>query len=113
MNELQKKVLSYIKGIGGTYAIVRMAELAPGIIAVEDSVGECDAYFDIAAWDFVFPSVHKPDKEDPELKSMGVQILPGLSFVNPARTIKEMKIAARNCLKPKQWHARPRFLKLR
>lgn len=49
MNEMREKAIQHYREVVREmpeYSPTRMAELAPGVVAVEDEAGECDALFD-------------------------------------------------------------------
>ena len=96
------------------YSPTRMAELAPGIVAVEDQAGECDALFDIERWQFSNPQLWEqdPKSESPLLKKAGLKVLEGVGRAPQVSTIEGMVSFARSQLSPKGneiWHETPQF----
>lgn len=96
------------------YTPVRMAELAEGIIAVEDKSGECDALFDKNKWGFSDPELWGVDPEDENstLNALGLDILEGFGRSPKVRSINSMFIFAKAELSPKEgqkWHEEPKY----
>ena len=103
MDTIRQKVIDYCNQMGGEqpiYAPTRMAEIAPGLIAVEDKSGECDLYFDRARWEF-YNNIWEKDHTSltDQYKKTGLGALSGQA-VNTS-TIAGMKTIATNVLKAK------------
>lgn len=116
--EVRKRTISHyqwMKDAMPQYAPTRMAELAPGVIAVEDKSGECDAMFDIERWQFTSPKQWEraPESESPRLKSMGLNVLEGAGRAPRVSTIEAMVGFAKTHLSPKGnevWHNTPQVI---
>lgn len=106
MSEFQQRVFNYVMTLGVDYTPLRMAELATGVVAVEDANRECDAYFDITLWRFTHPEIWEAKKD---LNKLGLEVLEGLGCFPPKRKIEDMAIFARKELISK-WHDQPKFL---
>ena len=96
------------------FAPHRMAELAPGVVAVEDLAGECDVFFDAARWVFKNPTFWEPDYRSvsQSLQTSGLKILEGLSRIPQITTIEEMSCFAQQHIvstSQEKWHASPIF----
>ena len=117
MHGVRKKVIEHYQVLARRdpkYTPVRMAELAPGIIAVEDASLECDAIFDAAQWKFRHPELWEgdPENESPVLKSKGLRALEGVGRLPRVSTIEEMESFAKHHLTAKEslaWHDKPEF----
>lgn len=97
------------------YSPTRMAELAPGVIAVEDQSGECDALFDVERWQFTNPQLWERGSgvtPSPLLKEAGLEVLEGVGRAPQVSTIEAMVGFARSHLSSKgkeAWHSAPQF----
>lgn len=117
MNEMREKVIRHYGDVAlrmPKYSPKRMAEIAPGVVAVEDMAGECDALFDTEQWQFTYPQIWKqdPESESPLLRSTGLKVLEGVGRFPRVSTIEEMIGFARIHLSPKGdhvWHDTPQF----
>lgn len=93
------------------YAPTRMAELAPGVIAVEDASGECDALFDIEGWGFRNPELWGgQEPRSPTLGGRNLNVLEGLGRSSRVSNIGAMVGFARDHIVPKNggvWHNEP------
>lgn len=115
MTEMRVKVIAHFKRVARTqpqYKATRFAELAPGIIAVEDASGECDAFFDPKVWQFASPKFWEGLPESPVLQKMGLRVLPGAACAPTVGTVGKMVWFAKHNLEPVDnatWHAEPQF----
>jgi hypothetical protein len=92
------------------YMPKRMAELAPGVIAIEDEAGECDVMFNTEEWAFRYPDIWGDQK--PMLKGDNMSVLEGVACSRPIMTIEEMVVFAKRHLIPTRsamWHPKPQF----
>lgn len=91
----------------------RMAELAPGVVAVEDSWDEADVIFDLDRWQFKRPELWKPGvgmTPSPMLAELNLQVLPGLARFPPMKSIEEIVSLAQDQLVATgggAWHPQP------
>ncbi len=114
MDETRNNVVDHYRVLARRepeYYPVRMAELAPGVIAVEDKAGECDALFDIARWQFTRPELWEPTgsaSESPILANRRLKVLSGLGRLPQVSTIEDMVAFAKTNLSP-CWHDTPQF----
>lgn len=117
MDTMRQKAIQYYRKVARQlpqYAPTRMAELAPGVVAVEDAAGECDALFDGERWDYTNPEIWE---SDPETKSLaltgaGLKVLEGFGVAMRVRSIETMMLFAQSQLSPKRqtaWHSVPQF----
>jgi len=114
MQNTRRSVANHYAMLGDQFAPKRMAELAPGVIAVEDASGECDALFDSDRWTFNAPEIweYPVAEESPLLRAAGLKILPGLGRFPEVNTIDEMVLFAKEQLSPKSgelWREVPEF----
>ena len=117
MNEMRKKAIEHYRELASgqpQYSAKRMAELAPGVVAVEDQSGECDALFDTAQCQFTNPKLweREPESESPMLRKAGLKVLEGLGQAPQVSTIEDMVGFARRHLSLKGnqvWHDTPQF----
>ena len=117
MDEMRQKAIKHYEEVARRlpqYSPTRMAELAPGVVAVEDQSGECDALFDVERWQFTNPQLweQNPRSESPLLKKNGLKVLEGVGRTPQVSTIETMVSFARNHLSPKGkevWHSVPQF----
>lgn len=96
------------------YSPTRMAELAPGVVAVEDQAGECDALFDTEQWQFTRPELWEgdPEHESPLLRNADLKVLEGVGRFPRVSSIEDMVGFARSNLSPKGdhvWRDTPQF----
>lgn len=98
----------------GRYCPTKMAELAPGVVAVEDDSGECDVFFELDRWEFVYPEVWKRQKGEKihkTLKKGRLEVLPGMGTSNRVTTIGKALAFAQSQLSPKdnetRWYDAP------
>lgn len=63
-----------------TYRATSAYKLAPGVIAVDDSLGETDVYFDLSMWDFTYPKLWVPDGNIDSYRNADTKVgmLPGV-----------------------------------
>lgn len=114
MDEMRQKAIKHYKELAQRqpqYSQARMAELAPGVVAVEDQSGECDALFDTKRWQFTNPQLWARD-ESPLLKNSGMNVLEGVGKFPPVSTIEEIVGFARSQLSSRggeAWHDTPQF----
>jgi hypothetical protein len=93
----------------------RTAELAPGVVAVEDVSGECDALFDRSRWKYAIPqqwAIRESRCGSSLLDDMNLGLLPGAGATRTIRTIEKMASFAKNHLSAKTgygWYETPRF----
>ena len=117
MDEIRQKAVKHYEELARRqpqYSPTRMAELAPGVVAVEDQSGECDALFDVERWQFANPQLWErdPGSENPLLKKTGLKVLEGVGRAPQVSTIEAMVGFARSHLSPKGkevWHNAPQF----
>ena len=117
MNEMRKKAVKYYRELAikqPQYSATRMAELAPGVVAVEDGAGECDALFDVEQWQFTNPQLWErdPESESSMLRNEGLKVLEGVGRAPRVSSIEGMVDFARQHLSPKEnqaWHDTPQF----
>lgn len=117
VNEMRQKAISHCRKVARQnleYFPTRMAELAPGVIAIEDRAGECDALFDPERWQFNHPRAWKPDpnRQIPLLQDSGMEVLQGVGGVPQISTIEEMVDFAKKHLsatRDETWHDAPQF----
>ena len=96
------------------YTPMRMAELAPGIVAVEDRDGECDAYFEKEQWGWTYPKLWEQPgtQESAMLRQAGLNVLQGIGRAPQVSTIEMMVDFAKDHLAPRgdqTWHEAPLF----
>jgi hypothetical protein len=95
--------------------VTRTAELAPGVVAVEDVSGGCDALFDRSRWQYTIPRQWATPENrcgSPLLDDMGLGLLPGVGGMPTVKTIEKMVSFARKHLSAKVevgWYETPRF----
>ena len=117
MDEMRQKAIKHYQEVAHRqpqYSPSRMAELAPGVVAVEDHAGECDALFDVERWQFINPKLWErdPESESPLFKKAGLGVLEGVGKVPQVSTIEGMLSFARSHLSSKgneAWHEVPQF----
>ena len=117
MDEMRQKAIKHYEKMAcrqSQYTPTRMAELAPGVVAVEDESGECDALFDVERWEFTNPQLwaQDPESESPLLKNSSLNVLEGVGRAPQVSTIEAMVSFARRHLSPKgkeMWHKTPQF----
>ena len=91
----------------------KMAELAIGVVAVEDNSGECAALFDRNLWEFTMPEIWEKsikNNDTPLSKDVKLGVLEGLGGMPTVRTIKNMVNFAKEHLSSKEnqaWHDAP------
>lgn len=101
--------------------ITRFAELAPGIVAAEDTLSECDTYFDTKRWRFTYPDIWlngsgTPTKRRATLTEQHqIDILPGAGQRPTVSNFNEMMMMAQQHLQPRigqdrTWHNAPKPL---
>ena len=116
MNNVRGKIAGLYASMGPAYAITRVAELAPGIVAVEDASGECDALFDQERWEYTYPKIWEPPMGSAALKAENIGLLPGLGRAPHVTTIEEMVEFAQQQLMPKDtgtvWCTVPDFFEV-
>lgn len=110
--EVREKVTKHYRDMAvrmPQYAPTRMAELAPGVVAVEDESGECDALFDTERCKFARPELWRDDIPA-MLNGTGLNVLESASCSSPIRTVEAMVGFARDHLVPAvAWHEEPKF----
>jgi hypothetical protein len=89
----------YLK-MAAHYAATRMAELAPGIIAVEDKSNECDALFDVTMWKYTDEELWAGMDRTKMIMEEQFNVLEGVGSSNPVKTIEAMMGFARRHLSP-------------
>src|SRR3990167_375004 len=90
---VRKEVIKHYRMIvqrSSKYAPVKMAELAPGVVAVKDISGECDTLFDTDEWRFTHPEIWDSENLLPSLKKVGIGVLEGLGQTPRVSSIEEM-----------------------
>lgn len=108
-------------------SITRMAVIAPGLIAVEDTMNECDVHFDMDRWEFTYPDLWKMDTSTPGFtpgplrrlmrEKHRIGLLEGIGQLPHVRTIEAMVSMARTHLRPKagfepEWCDEPLLLEV-
>lgn len=118
--ETQERVLAYYRQVvlrHPGYYPMRMAELAPGVVAVEDGAHGCDVLFDPERWQYThFQYLWNktlPKFKDVVPKSFSLGILQGVAngYIQIS-TIEGMVILAKTYLSSKgndAWHDQPQF----
>lgn len=90
------------------FSTVNVQHLADGVIAVEDSTGEFDCYFDPEQWEASFPAIWGDDGLfPPAVKRAQLGVLPGLGIAPAVRDFQGAAKFAAHQLKPKgsaTWH---------
>lgn len=80
-----------------------MATFAPGLVAVRDSMGETDTYFDASMWEAVMPEIWKSEIGNhlfpPALDGTGIGVLPGIGTTRPMKFFRQVKAYALDHLK--------------
>ena len=106
------RVLAYIdtqKQSTVPFSAVEAAEFAPGILAVQDTMKECDVYFDLVRWEAIDPKLWGNTLIPPYLQDTGIGVIPlgrGLQFSTAFEIVKRH-------LKPAAvWHERPEVVPL-
>lgn len=124
MDQMLNTVIEYTKFPNYGCNVTGMAELAPGVIAVTDDMGECDAYFLTSMWRFKNPEVWKLGTgvlEGVQKRKLReehyIDILPGMGQLPPATTFDEMLEMAKMCLKHTDnvlvdWYDEPKLLEV-
>ena len=109
--EMQERVLQHYRRLtlkNPGYYPVRMAELAPGVVAVEDGAGGCSVLFDPEQWQPTYTYLGAL-----MTKGIGLGVLYSvMSGATPVRTIKDMAVLAKDRLSQKRsqvWHDAPQF----
>jgi hypothetical protein len=113
MDNLLNRVLGYIQT--RDFQAVKACELAPGVIAVADSLHEVDVYFDTSKWEFTYPQLweRQPGDTSPGSctnPSSGIGLLQGIGRVPAVRTLDNaLPFAQRNLRNVNQvsWHTKP------
>ena len=96
------------------YTPTRLAELAPGVVAVEDRSGECDVLFDKTQWQYTTPDIWGESNSE-ILRRRGLAVLPGTGRYPPISTITDMVKFAHDQLSPMEhaeWHTAPMYVRL-
>jgi hypothetical protein len=118
MDDMRERVIRYYAWVvtrQPEYMPLRMAELAPGIVAVEDRAGECDAIFDMARWKYTMPEIWARGTDMTKAQQMeaaGLEVLPGIGRFPAVVEINGMMEFARRHLSPigdTAWHQVPQF----
>lgn len=109
MNETRKKVIRHyhvLARIKPEYCPTRMAELAPGVVAVEDQSGECDVMFEKRLWRFTTPNLWRQARgsKSPMLHKTGLKVLQGVGRAPQVSIIEDMVDFAKRHLSPKGSH---------
>ena len=116
MKKTTEKVVSYYRELAKHFPKLipqRMAELAPGVIAVEDTVGECEALFDIKLWAFKDPKMQHNGNH--LANNFGLDVYESMGKEPHISTIKQMADFLKLHISPKgkqMWHKKPRFLQI-
>jgi len=114
MDDTRERVIAHYREMAEQmpqYMPIRMAELAPGIIAVEDASGECDTLFDVDGWKFRTPEIWGGQgPKSPTLGKRNLNVLEGLGRRPPVSNIRTMVGFAKDHIVPKNggaWHEEP------
>ena len=67
------------------YRAINAFTLAPGVISIDDSMGETDIYFILEMWDFIYPKIWLTGENDDVYKNpnTGIGLLPGVGRFPP------------------------------
>ena len=117
MYSIREKVVDHYKTMCvemPQYLPTSMAELAPGVVAVEDESGECDAFFDTNEWKYSNPIVWEDAKKSEGylFLTYGMKVLEGLGTVPKISSIIQMMGFAKTHISPtgvQTWHKEPIF----
>jgi hypothetical protein len=112
MEDVLRRVIQYRNQLlvsNPEFAVTSMAELAPGVIAVEDKAGECDVYFDAESWGYSFPEIWRGMDQNPRLRDLQLKVLPGKGRFPPVSKIEDAMAYAMLQLYPRLWHEAPQI----
>lgn len=103
--------------LGEEHRAERIAELAPGVVAVQDAGGECDAYFDVKCWQFIHRHLWDGLPEKGALAKLELGVLEGVGRSPWVTTIEEMAEWAKEHLERSDgnqpaWHREPLVIEL-
>ena len=114
MDTIRPRVIQHYRELARRapqYTPVRMAELAKGVVEVEDKAGECDALFNKALWRYTMPEIWEGPEQE-MLDSLNLAALEGAGTAPVVCTIEDMVAFAKRHLSPKgahSWYDAPQF----
>ena len=114
--QMQKAVVRHYALMDSQYAPLRMAQLAPGVIAVEDKSGECDAMFDTTQWRWTQPEIWERGGESGGVGRANLGVLQGIGRFPAVRDIESMVGFARanlTAIGSHVWYAKPEIFDFR
>lgn len=100
------------------FEVVEMQELAPGVIAVHDTMNEFDTYFDRERWEPTMPQIWGEEGDPcglypPTLEGTGIGILPGAGRAPQPHNFSGVTEYAKKQLQPTAsdcWHEEPEHI---
>ena len=99
-NRMRERSVKHYRDMAPRYAATKMAELAPGVIAVEDAAGECDVLFDITLWEFTHKELWAGLDRSKMIEEEQLNVLEGIGRSPRVDTIEGMMRFAQSHLSP-------------